>query len=1335
MNELPLPQSGESNEIGRLAIKALRVASPDSWEISEASREEDNAGIDLSVQIIQGGYHRQSFHIQAKGSAQRDEDGEPRLLNKSGDYYSVQLETTVLNYYATISSPVMLTFSDLTSAPKAKDCKSYYLWIDSHLERLLGRQKQIPSKQESHVFRVPVSNLVTDELDVLPYLDDREGARRLGRDLVEAVANKLNKPPLNTAAILVSRLESREVAIPSLLEDDCERPWIKAPKTSITSKLERSAKYLEFGNIGRAKAILESLGQPCSSDPEDHVQAEIHYQQGKILEFHGDYENAGNSYYEATQFSNASIYDNAWCESQLTTRGNADLAELLEHTAEKDGRNYSFLRAKIYALMEDREAALAESEALRGIDAYLCRALVHFMTGQPRECRIFAERGLRENGGSPVQQMSLYLLLARSLFDLGLPEGLRGQKLFFGGLQEMSPEEMRSSWDAALSCWEVSQEIGYPRQVELLADISVHLATYFQETDRLLPKLVEAARKHPGRAVLQGLVLSLAQFLGHEQLVEEFIAKLPASLEKICHQAFFLLKREQKSEFLNLVEEHLEELAATDDEDNYSLIEQAALFATELDQEMVLDKLLDKLPDREASVAFIRSAIALVRRPLDRSKTVEQLWTLYLDGRRDFSMCSNLFGLLNPHETEDAAKLLQLRGMLEDFRALSNNELLKLCVAAVSLQEWPKALSLCDSIERRFGISDKTCQVRALALDHLGDTPGALSLLEKVCSDPKADSESLRTLAHIAARCGRLDEAYEMLKKISERNEDQYSRRNTLYAMFEIEALRDLQSSRLHWLWKGIGRAVDRQDEIDEGSFLLLTLSYGHFLRPFSNDEEVEQHHERVRQYCKQFPNSRVFKMLSIPSGLDGSELLEFLDNQIGVPEETKRNKTELAERVRRGDLAIPYPMRHRFLPECMNTIELFHATRHTEKSAFGYQLHVGNRIDSTEKRLQQLATRTPLLDEVSLLVLHELKLFPRLMEFFSRVAIPIPTIRRIQNTHLGPDPASAITFSRGLFSELARYSERIYQIPLSTVDSTSLNDSCEMDGIRKTLQSRRDLVLFSDDAFTRQLVLDQEIDKRGMATPDFLEMLRASGRLANDELVNLLGQYCSWNVANVSLRYVDVLRPLHGKVADDVGASEVAGIAETDPSVCSFLDVIWIPSDPKYASHLAAGRFFEEYERLRVEAAKLLGYMLAGSSLQELKGGRVCTGAVGGLWLAWYHRVKTAMPKTHSALRLIGDAILDSTWVASEMSNRPDLGARAWRSFLAAWEAMKGDRMDKSAEQALIRNSGRLLAKRKSAQVKDSVFTVLADGLTDGTEESELFSHEYSQAFEETLR
>jgi tetratricopeptide (TPR) repeat protein len=314
----------------------------------------------------------------------------------------VELETSVLNFYARISSPVMLTFTDLTSAPKARDCKSYYLWIDDHLERLTNEGlknpsneagiPQLPDTQKTHTFRIPIKNLINDELDVLPYLDKRQRTKNLGKEFVSAIDKWSLGEPTEIASDVISKFHTRDIALASLVEDDGERPWIKVPKNSVEEQLLQSSNYIDTGNLNRAQNILNTIEQTYSEDLSGHCQAELSYQQGRIYSFTGNYDEAVEKYADALKLLKTSTYDIAWCEARLSQSAENSADDVLKHLYGKEGTNYAFVRAKVFALKKEQAKALKEVEDLEGPRTFLCRSLIYLLSGEIEKCAEYAAR-------------------------------------------------------------------------------------------------------------------------------------------------------------------------------------------------------------------------------------------------------------------------------------------------------------------------------------------------------------------------------------------------------------------------------------------------------------------------------------------------------------------------------------------------------------------------------------------------------------------------------------------------------------------------------------------------------------------------------------------------------------------------------------------------------------------------------------------------------------------------------------------------------------------------------------------------------------------------------
>lgn len=106
-----LPQESEAQRIGHRAEKCFAANQPDSWR-PKPTDGTDDVGLDYQVQLVDDGQYVGLFHVQLKGS-------ESPTLNATGEFYSVPLERSTVNYYLRIGEPVLLVFADLSD-----DCPS-----------------------------------------------------------------------------------------------------------------------------------------------------------------------------------------------------------------------------------------------------------------------------------------------------------------------------------------------------------------------------------------------------------------------------------------------------------------------------------------------------------------------------------------------------------------------------------------------------------------------------------------------------------------------------------------------------------------------------------------------------------------------------------------------------------------------------------------------------------------------------------------------------------------------------------------------------------------------------------------------------------------------------------------------------------------------------------------------------------------------------------------------------------------------------------------------------------------------------------------------------------
>ncbi|MFZ6768527.1 DUF4365 domain-containing protein [Undibacterium sp. Di26W] len=143
-----LPQVNESQRICRLAEKCFAANMPNDWVSTNLGGAED-FGFDFQIQDLSEGYARNVFRVQLKGTLHPS-------LNTTGEFYSISLNTSTVNYYRQTNEPVLLVLADLTADPDVpKNCLLYYAWIHEELRR-------VSLDKDSVALRIPVANQLTN---------------------------------------------------------------------------------------------------------------------------------------------------------------------------------------------------------------------------------------------------------------------------------------------------------------------------------------------------------------------------------------------------------------------------------------------------------------------------------------------------------------------------------------------------------------------------------------------------------------------------------------------------------------------------------------------------------------------------------------------------------------------------------------------------------------------------------------------------------------------------------------------------------------------------------------------------------------------------------------------------------------------------------------------------------------------------------------------------------------------------------------------------------------------------------------------------------------------
>ena len=163
-----LPQESEAQRIGHRADKCFAANQPDSWR-AKPTDGTDDVGLDYQVQLVDDGQYVGLFHVQLKGS-------ESPTLNATGEFYSIPLERSTVNYDLRISEPVLLVFADLSVNSNTFEM-SRILRLDNDDLKRREREGRSESSSDTIAFRVPVASRLGKPLGPVEPADVHVGSQ------------------------------------------------------------------------------------------------------------------------------------------------------------------------------------------------------------------------------------------------------------------------------------------------------------------------------------------------------------------------------------------------------------------------------------------------------------------------------------------------------------------------------------------------------------------------------------------------------------------------------------------------------------------------------------------------------------------------------------------------------------------------------------------------------------------------------------------------------------------------------------------------------------------------------------------------------------------------------------------------------------------------------------------------------------------------------------------------------------------------------------------------------------------------------------------------------
>ena len=1297
------------------ASKALLVERhPAHWEPTEQPGGSD-FGFDYSIQVAPSGQVTYTFRAQLKGT-------ESPSLSADGQTLSIALKRTTLNMYATTQEEVMLPVAvvQLRSDGKVDSAGSrlYWRWLAPELERLRGSRFAVDeSDQETFVVHVPTSQELATDLDVAPYLERRlEEAR--ATETLESIAQKAGIVPagvedpmqqLVRAVVARPLMFFREVDVDEdhLLQDG-------APGVAIAQALS----YVRAGQTALAEDAVAQLDRATLADKPAltaallSVEGKIAMQRRRRVEALGLFEQA----YSADPTERHLL---ACAEVRfLQAIDEADKPAIAAVAASlADVRSDEGLSLLVRVQVAIGDFTVAHATVVRiGEPARAMPNLV-VLSGEHRwaDVRAEASRALSVPRLARQDAIGLRLVAARACWSQALSTAAispDNEQMPLTGSPGIDIDAAKASWAFSKDCLLDLRKLGWQPNVELLAPIAMASAAAIGRHDEALPLVREAASARPEYKELQENLELLAIGAGNTVAAMEANLRLPETHAVLVRRACLQFQAQQ---FSGCLDTALRCLSSLDEavEQTPMAFAMGSAAAIKLARVGDADRLVAGIRHRTSWAEF--GYFALFAQHSMRGEGKAPLTELR-DGLKSFPesrlLLSNLFSNLSADDDDQASEIVALARRLRAEAALSDKDWFHLILALLKLALWEDAERESRGSIERFGETDRTVSLLAIAVEMQGRTGEAIGLLERALTLGTNRAATLRNYLGLCLRLGRTQAAQETIEKLLELESERAGRLDLL----RLNALLLSQLGRsedAYSVVRAVGQLVDPNVELEEGMYLNLFMSVTVRMSRLPDEEHLAIG-ERTRKFAATWPESGLFRVMTMPDNeaFSVAKLNAMLGEVLGGdPQVRMREFVQRETQARDGELPVPFVARPSFVVHYIgDAFTLWEYSKKSKPEDRQYHLvcAIADQVPASKDVLRDI----PLLDLSALLVLHDLSLFEVLFSLFPRIAISRVTVDYISQHARGVfvnDMAakSAESLLRVINANLGRIDQPAAdRLPVQQVNPRTLLDDYV------TLAKSGRWAVYSDDAITQAWVAHDSPGGKGLSTLDLMRFADEERLLGPAEVGKHLVQLASWNVeVTVVARYF--LATLDGAL------DGTARLSASDR-----LDRFYL--HPPFA---VLARALWRADMSPIDLIRHIGELVAGL----LREASVEEESVAALWAFWFIRMRMA-PK----LNLLNWELLNYSLVMALMSSSPGTEQRIVRNMLKVAEmTLDPNRVStKDMDQVIVRLGSTVggIASR-SLTNGERVRAKIAEALRPQTHDGDLFESAYLEAIEKARR
>ena len=1112
-----LPTASKSQTIGFKAAKCFEANCPDAW-LPKSTDGADDFGIDYQVQVLINEQASDIFRVQLKGTIVPD-------LNAGETHFSIQLKASTIRYYARFTEPILLVLCDLSVNPVAIKCPLYYVWIHDELRRV--RLSELCDQQGSVNLWVPKANILSAETDFSRELSQARALANIGISMDMTL--EAREPAWNSAAraTLLKKVPAgfseRSAALMESLAEGAATVWPDRPVNSMAWHLHEAEQKLNLGAVSQAEAIL-TMAEGKLGIAVQLELAEYWYLKGKVHAANLSHQEACKAFEQAMIVSPSQPrYIAAWAETKLSTAfsdgGSQDIREIYVRLTSPAPAVLS-IKARALAVEKRYEEAHQVLATFSGVEQLAALALVHTMQSNSADAILVCDAGLAIHDIKESTKLLFIIIKARAQFNLAIgnnPDG-QGEQIIvpITGWATTDHELLHLAWCGMEAAMERLRATGWPPNIEFVADMVCATAPILRKEQQALTMLAAAAEKRPALQTLQTAVELLATQIGNFELAMRANARLHPNSETKLRRVLQLHMADKDAECISLFETELPNFDQSSPTFAQSLtvalLSAHRLVRTDLIKSWV--DLFNGSPELMEQRAVWEYFASVLKSRGKRDQALDILFKSFESGNQSRSLAIHLFEDLSPHNEEDAEKLIRVAEVLTKDRQLPLDGLLNLGQALTTLGRWPELLILAQNAQKRFSGHPMLIAVAALALDKLGQTAEARATLLPLVEGGATEPFILGTHIEIAIRCGFTEEAVAAAEKLVSTAAEVKKKVHHLKLLHSLVRANNPKDPRAHDIAWRIGELIEPEDEKEEGAFLIMLMLSSPPEHP--DIAQIVEYQERLRSYTTRFPHSSILRSAQISDRASAEELIASLSSLAGETVEgleAKRRMREERDAVQRHVVFSWRPAVYSSV--ALDLPQLWEMSKKAKGSDWKLLLSMAS--GSWEAMpFDALHGKVPLMDLLSLLVAHDLKILDLIFKLFPKIAIAQRSMFEIGRLAdpLNGSPSSAKC--RDIQSTLKRNFGQILQPRVSVEDLADERNveilciSAEM----KMVSHQHPYLMYSDDAYFRFYCQEADQDFKSICVLDILAAMEHRKLLTTREVAKRIGMLCSWGVA-----------------------------------------------------------------------------------------------------------------------------------------------------------------------------------------------------------------------------